>query len=299
MKIFAISDVHVEGKNKETAFNLPRKMLHHMIKTKEQCVLVILGDVSQNLPILHNFLSLFQNIPIPKLFVAGNHDLWVTEDSNSFVKYMVVLKEAVEDAGFHYLDKEPFILDRIGFIGNIGWYDYSFKNTITTVPPEIKLIRKSTAKYINWSEINDIDYQEKLLMGEMNGSIFSITSWNDRLYVHWEYTDQEFAQKCLLKIKKHFKEITPKVDQIVFASHHVHFEEGVVRKNLLEWDFNNAFVGSRTIGNFILSQDKVDLLLFAHTHERGELIVNNRIRAFNPAYKKNTQDFMIIDYPSK
>jgi hypothetical protein len=297
MKIFAISDIHVDGKNKVIAYSLPQKMLHHFASTKEKSVLIILGDVSQNLPILHNFLKLFQNIPIPKLFVAGNHDIWTPRGTNSLAKYLVVVKEAVEDAGFHYLDKEPFIIDRIGFIGNMGWYDYSFRVAQTTIPSDIKLIRCASAQYINWEELSIEDYKEKMLMGESNGNLFVVTSWNDRLNIHWDFTDIEFSMKCLKKIKQNFSEIDHKVDQIVFASHHVHFQEGVIFKNKVSWDFNNAFVGSRLIGEFVLTQKKVNLLLFAHTHVRDSLLVNNSIRSYNPAFQNANQDFTVIDYP--
>jgi predicted phosphohydrolase len=297
MKIFAISDIHIDGKNKVSAYHLPQKMLHHYANTKDKSVLIILGDVSQNLPILHNFLKLFENLPIPKLFVAGNHDIWVTEGSNSFVKYMVVLKEAVEDAGFHYLDKEPFIYNRIGFIGNIGWYDYSFRTKTTVVPVDLKLLRKLSTKYISFDELTEKDYEEKMLMGESKGNLFVVTSWNDRHYIHWDYTDTEFTQKCQKKIKQQFEAIDSAVDRIVFASHHVHFQEGVIQKNMLQWDFNNAFVGSKSIGQYVLGQKKVDLLLFAHTHERGSYLIDKRIRGFNPAYQNAKQDFLVIDYP--
>jgi predicted phosphohydrolase len=297
MKIFAISDIHVNGKNKSVAYNLPQKMLHYYAKAKEQIVLIILGDVSQNLPILHNYLKLFENLPIPKLFVAGNHDIWVNEGSNSLVKYLVVLKEAVEDAGFHYLDKEPFICNRIGFIGNIGWYDYSFKAEKTQIPYDLKLLRKSTAQYLTWDDLTDDDYEQKMLMGETNGNLFVVTSWNDRHYIHWDFTDVEFTERCLKKIKQNFNQINESVDHIVFASHHVHFPEGVILKNKLQWDFNCAFVGSRSIGEYLLTQKKIDLLLFAHTHERGSMLVDNHIRAFNPSFQNNKQDFLVIDYP--
>lgn len=297
MKIFAISDIHIDGKNKDTAYNLPTKLMHHVAKEKGQCLLIILGDVSQNLPLLHNYLKLFQNIPIPKLYVAGNHDIWVQNESDSLLKYMIVLKEAVEDAGFQYLDKEPFLLNRIGIIGNIGWYDYSFKAEQTKIPADFKLLRKSTTQYIEWSELGDLDYQEKELMAEINGNLFVLTSWNDRLYIHWDYSDKEFTKKCLDKIKLHYKQINQKVDRIIFCSHHVHFQEGVILKNKVQWDFNNAFVGSKEIGEFILNQKKVDLLLFAHTHERDSFVIDNRIPAYNPAYQNHNGDFMVIDYP--
>jgi predicted phosphohydrolase len=298
MKIFAVSDLHIDNKNKSAAYHLPQLMLHHYAKAKEQSVLIILGDVTQNLALLHNYLKLFQNIPIPKLFVAGNHDIWVNPGTSSHVKYMVVLKEAVEDAGFHYLDKEPYLLDRVGFIGNIGWYDYSFRAKNTLIPPDLKLLRKSTAKYITWEDLNEQDYEEKMLMGETNGNLFIVTSWNDRHYIHWDFTDVEFTQRCMKKIKENFEQVSNSVDKIVFCSHHVHFPEGVIIKNKLQWDFNNAFVGSRSIGEYVLSQKKVDLILFAHTHENGEYKVNTHIRAFNPSFQNAKPDFMVIDYPT-
>ena len=297
MKIFAISDIHVDGKNRHNAYSLPQKMLHHYAKTKQQSVMIIVGDVSQNLAIFHNFLKLFQNIPITKLFVAGNHDVWVPPEGDSLSKYQVILTEAVEDAGFHYLDKEPFVIGRTGFIGNIGWYDYSFKTAKTTIPADLKLIRKSTTKQITWEELTDEDYNEKMLMGETAGNLFNVTSWNDRHYIHWDFTDEEFTMRCLKKIKQHFNQIEEKVDRIVFASHHVHFKEGVITKNNLNWDFNTAFVGSKSIGDYVLTQKKVDLILFSHTHERGSVMIDNHIRGYNPAFQSTKQDFMVIDYP--
>jgi Icc-related predicted phosphoesterase len=94
------------------------------------------------------------------------------------------------------------------------------------------------------------------------------------------------------------KDVSNSVDKIVFCSHHVHFPEGVIIKNKLQWDFNNAFVGSRSIGEYVLSQKKVDLILFAHTHENGEYKVNTHIRAFNPSFQNAKPDFMVIDYPT-
>jgi len=297
MKIFAIADIHVDGKNKNTAYQLPTKLMHHVAKEKDQCIVIFLGDVAQNLPLLHNYLKLFQNIPIQKLFVAGNHDVWVKEGPDSLLKYQLLLKEAVEDSGFHYLDSEPFIFNRIGFIGNIGWYDYSFKSLHSKIPENFKLLRKSTTQYIDWSELNELDYQEKELMAESFGNLFVLTSWNDRLYVRWDFSDAEFTKRCLNKIKMQFDQINQKVDKIVFCSHHVHFQEGVIFKNKAQWDFNNAFVGSKEIGNYVLSQKKVDLLLFAHTHERGVFKIDHRIPAYNPAYQSHKTDFMVIEYP--
>jgi len=253
-------------------------------KNREKAVLVICGNVAQNILVLHQYLKMFQPIPIPKLFIAGNHDLWVEDGDDSLLKYLLSLKDACEDAGFHYLDQQPYTIDTIGFVGNIGWYDYSFKCATTGLTEGLQLIRNNTSQVIRWEDLKDEDYEAKTLMGEVNGNLFNVTTWNDKFHIHWSFSDKEFTKRCLYQTQKHISQIRKKVNHFVFCSHHIHFQEGIVIKNKARWDFNNAYMGSREIGDVILQEEKLRLVLFGHSHESGQYRIANRIPAFNVSF---------------
>lgn len=281
MKIFAISDIHIEGKNKKAAFNLPLIISERLKDLKEESILIIAGDVTPYISSLRNYLILFKDLPLTKLFVAGNHDIWVEEGGDSYNKYVNLLKDAVLNAGFYYLDNEPYIAGNVGFIGNLGWYDYSFKQLNVYMPPHMKLMRKN-GDYILWEELTYEDYAKKALYAEINSKVKMITSWNDRIYIRWAFNDFEFTDFCFNKIKNDFKLIEEKVEKIVFISHHIHFYDGIIQKKTPEWDFNNAFMGSKKIGDLVSAHKKVSLIIFGHSHVPTKLFINGKIPAYNP-----------------
>jgi Icc-related predicted phosphoesterase len=287
MKIYAISDIHADNRKYRTVFDLPRLIQAKIDKDSEKSILIICGDVAQNILVFHRYLKMFKRIPIPKLFVAGNHDLWVENGNDSLMKYLVLIKEACSDAGFHYLDQEPFIDEKIGFVGNIGWYDYSFKSHHTIIPEGMQLIKCNTSHYIQWEDLQDEDYELKTLLGEVDNNLFKITTWNDKYYIHWSFSDKEFTQRCLYQIQKQLAQVRKKINHLVFCSHLIHFQEGILQKNKVQWDFNNAFMGSREIGKTILNEEKLRLYLFGHSHESGKFILKNNIPAFNVSYQPN------------
>ncbi|MDD4663416.1 MAG: metallophosphoesterase, partial [Caldisericia bacterium] len=88
MKIYAISDIHADNRKYRTVFDLPRLIQAKIDKDSEKSILIICGDVAQNILVFHRYLKMFKRIPIPKLFVAGNHDLWVENGNDSLMKYL-------------------------------------------------------------------------------------------------------------------------------------------------------------------------------------------------------------------
>ncbi len=286
MKIFASSDLHVDFEKNRSAFELPRILQNTLKREKEDCALVINGDVAQSLPLLHNYLKKYKDITIPKFFTAGNHDIWVEPTGmNSFMKYTLVLKEAVEDAGFHFLDACPMILGNVGIVGNIGWYDYSFRRRYLTLPENYKLIRVDEKKYMTWQDLSIEDYQKKILYGEIGGKLHLITRWNDAVFIRWELNDEEFCSYCIEKIKADFQSVRNQVNKILFCSHHIHFQQCVHYKDSPKWDFNTAFYGSERIGELLLAEEKVVAVLFAHSHLPDARLIENRIMAYNFPFK--------------
>jgi hypothetical protein len=70
----------------------------------------------------------------------------------------------------------------------------------------------------------------------------------------------------------------------------------VIQKKTPEWDFNNAFMGSKKIGDFVKSREKVSLILFGHSHVLGKWLIEGRIPAYNPPLLiNNNNSFLEIE----
>src|SRR5580704_8532494 len=61
----------------------------------------------------------------PKLFVAGNHELW-TKGADSYRLFREELPRRVAALGWRWLENDPFISGDVAIVGTVGWYDYSF-----------------------------------------------------------------------------------------------------------------------------------------------------------------------------
>ena len=134
MKICCLGDIHYAG-----SISWLNSLVDSII---DACagtdVAVIVGDITSNgsLDCLHEFLSLLKGaLPVRHvLVIPGNHDIYVmpeeVEEGIDSLKKLQLFNNLVENLGCIPLMKRPFILSNVGFIGNIGWYDYSFAPSI-------------------------------------------------------------------------------------------------------------------------------------------------------------------------
>ena len=237
MKIGITSDLHTD------VTPLNTRILPYIVEAVEKADLdlfILAGDLSPDLLELAKILTAFteSSLQCPKLFVPGNHDIWVIRYSHvtSEQKYRAIA-EICRECNFHPLDAEPFVQETVGFCGTIGWYDYSFRRN----------------KY----NISTERYASKQLLGSM---------WNDVRYAKWEGTDSEVAQQFEVKLQGQIDSIKDFVSQIIVTVHHVPFQECVVYRGELSWDFFSAFMGSRRLGEICLEEPLVTHVLFGHTH---------------------------------
>ena len=237
MKIGVTSDLHTD------VTPLNKQILPHIVEAVEKAdldIFILAGDLSPNLLELANILIAFteSNLNCPKLFVPGNHDIWVSEhpDITSEQKYDAIAV-VCRECGFHPLDTAPFVKNDVGFCGTIGWYDYSFR-----------------CKEYNFSE-------EAYASKQLSGSV-----WNDSNYAKWDRTDPEIAHQFENKLRNQISSIRDSVSQIVVTTHHVPFQECVHSRGTLPWDFFSAYMGSQGLGKTCLEEQLVTHSLFGHTH---------------------------------
>lgn len=263
MKIVATSDLHMP-KHKD---KMPQ-LIQNILDQKAD-VLLLLGDIAPaNDELLESLLMELKEFPGPKLFVPGNHDLWTVEGS-SRERYEKILPEIYERNGFHSLDSDPFVYEGVGFVGNIGWYDYSFAR-VYSPPPNTQFVRtkNSNAASITWDQIEKEDLKKKILYHKAFWGLTQI-GCNDGEYMADFWDDEEFCQMMQKKLESHIRQIESQVNKIVAAFHCVPFKDALIRNNA-EADvcFRNAFVGSKKLGELLYRHPKTVLSLWGHVHIR-------------------------------
>jgi len=251
MKIGLISDLHTDV----TPWN--KALVPHLIdavSTANLDILVLAGDLARHLVQLSETLNAFQlaDLTCEKLFIPGNHDIWAVEtaDVTSQQKCWII-SELCHACGFHPLMDEPFISEKIGFCGTIGWYDYSFAPN-------------------GYAFTND-QYAEKELMGAV---------WNDKRYAKWGATDPVIARRFEADLERQIASIREGVSRIIVVTHHVTFRECIRYRGELPWDFFRAFMGSERLGGQCLQEPLVTHALFGHIHHALDMQVHN-VRAIS------------------
>jgi len=181
------------------------------------------------------------------IFVPGNHDIWDLElqkykikQGISMQKYEVDLPNATKRAGFHFLPSNPLIIeDEFAFIGSIGWYDYTLKNH-------------------KWDEKlsqEQVKYEEKYYKGRY---------LNELNYSNWGMTDKEVVEEFRNRLKDSF-EVVKKIEKKMMVLHYLPFMQSVEYKEIIEWDYFNAFMGAKIFGELI-REFQISTVIHGHTH---------------------------------
>ena len=251
MKIGLISDLHTDVSPWNKAL-IPH--LIDAIKAAELDIFVLAGDVTPNLSEFYEVLGEFNNADLTcqKLFVPGNHDIWVSKDANMTSQQKCgVISEICQDHGFHSLIDAPYIIEKIGFCGTIGWYDYTF----------------ASDKY----DFSAEQYAKKQLMGSV---------WNDKRYAKWGDPDPVVARRFEADLETQIASIRDDVSRIIVVTHHVPFRECVQYRGELPWDFFSTFMGSEGLGAQCLREPLVTHALFGHSHQVLDMQIRS-VRAIN------------------
>jgi len=268
MNIVALSDLHYP-RHKGHLEKVAKK-----IRTCEAEALILGGDISEfKEAYYHQCLRLFADFKGLKIATVGNHDLWAPEGQDSYRRYREWFPELFKAYGFHYLDNDeiPLVHKNIAFVGNVGWYDYSFRQRELPFSEEILVgyLDKEQGKrvYKPWAELTREDYARKVLLYVKNRK-FLVTTWNDGAYISWTYSDEEFCELILehLKTQLTWCQQNPGVEKVVCVTHHIPFKEGIKERAEPGLAFSNAYMGSHRMGELLLTYPKVQLALWGHSH---------------------------------
>lgn len=234
MRLIVSSDPHLHG-NGPGGDEAVEKLAEYVISSgTENDVLLLLGDYGN----VKTCLSLFRDFPGRKLAAIGNHDLW-DKDKKTNDRY-VALQDIIESMGFDSLDRGPAIIDGIAFVGEVGWYDYSFCDV--NVPPEA--------------------LASKIFPGKTE------ICWNDALFVNWARSDQEVTADQINKLERELRCV--KAERVIVGMHHVPTKQLLFHPRSLvpfDWRFANSFLGSdRFAGLFSRYSHRIEHVFCGHKH---------------------------------
>lgn len=226
---------------------------------------VIAGDTfAGDVGILDDCLALFDDLACPKMLVAGNHDLW-TVAGDSMRIYEEVIPKCAQARGFHYLDQSPLIVDDVGFVGNAGWYDYSFREEALQIPTRFYEAKAAPGAARSMGradlfETRDDVTPEMLRIG---------TIWRDGQLIRWNTDDVRFTDRLVRTLEEHIRQIEADARAVVCVTHHIPFADMVTRKQSANWAFGNAFMGSGRFGEVMLRHPKLRYAVCGHSHVPG------------------------------
>jgi len=260
MRIASVSDLHLDhAANRELMPALAAEIHRYGAD-----LVVIAGDVSHLEVWIERAIRSFQVVAPRVAYVPGNHDLWQAPEqlergANTWARYRDDLRALVTDLGAAYLPSEPLRLGTVAVAGTCGWYDYGFM-----LPEHRELMTPERGRTKRWERYQWSDANFVAFRGS-NGDIMS---------------DHDVVEVMLAELAAQLEALQEdvEVEQIFVATHHLPFDELVLRSGTLPWEFFNAFMGSPRLGALLSEYSKVRSVVYGHTHrgrqlQRGNMVV--------------------------
>ena len=224
-------------------------------------VLLLVGDTAAaDGDALEKCLSRF-TFSGPKLFVAGNHELW-TNGPDSYRLFREDLPRRVRTAGWHWLQTDPFRAGGVAIVGSIGWYDYSFAQPSLGIPRRFYEAKISPGVAERFREFAHLLEQSDDL-GPIARQV--VARWNDGRLVKLGRSDEIFLDELLVELRAHLAAVAD-ARTVVAAVHHLPFAELLPPPRNIHWDFAKAYLGSTQLGATLRNTATVRHVLSGHSH---------------------------------
>ncbi|HLL87777.1 MAG TPA: metallophosphoesterase [Tepidisphaeraceae bacterium] len=253
-------------------------------------VLLVVGDTAvADGDALEQCLSKFA-FAGPKLFVAGNHELW-TRRGDSLGLFEEELPRRVRALGWHWLETEPFVAGDVAIVGSVGWYDFSFAQPSLGIPTRFYAAKLSPGAAIRLApsfdhlrpEADDVPPHAREV----------VARWNDGKFVHLGRTDEVFLRERVAQLAMSLEQVWS-ARQVVAAVHHLPFCELLPPPHSAQWDFAKAYLGSAALGAALLAAPNVTHCFCGHSHFPTEATVG-QVRAVNVGSGYRWKTFHSVD----
>lgn len=253
-------------------------------------VLLVVGDTAAaDGDALERCLSLFR-FAGPKLFLAGNHELW-THGPDSLAVFTRDLPRRVRALGWHWLETEPFVVSGdVAVVGSVGWYDYSLAR------PELGIPRRFYAAKVSPGAAGRLSEHAHLFRDPDDVSPTArevVARWNDGRFVKLPFDDEAFVEQVCARLADQLASLAH-VPRVIAAVHHLPFRELLPPAGGAQWDFAKAYLGSERIGRTLLQFPNVTDVYCGHSHFPAEARVGH-VRAVNVGSGYRWKTFHAVD----
>lgn len=285
MRLLVTADLHY---NHSRSKSLAEDVIATMNAAGGDGVLVVGDTAASDGEDLEACLSRF-DIPGPKLFLCGNHELW-TRGEDSYRLFTDDLPRRVRALGWQWLETEPFVARGFSVVGTVGWYDYTFASRELVVPRRFyeAKISPGAAEYFKRSDLLD--------GGDVSPEALAIVArWNDGKFVKLGRSDEAFADECAARLDGHLERVAAS-PEVVVATHHIPFRELMppTRYNALE--FVKAYLGSERLGEVIGRHPNVRRAFCGHSHFASRATVG-QVDAVNLGSSYRWKTFEAVELP--
>jgi hypothetical protein len=260
MRIILTSDLH---------YNIARSRAPTQAIAREICarggdLLIFVGDTaSTDLAVLDEAFGLFESFCGMRLATAGNHELWTCGDGDSLDRHENLVAAACERSGVHYLDRSPFRANGVAIVGNVGWYDYSFRPAAMGIPLRFYQHKVAPGAADRLAGLEHLVAER----GDVPPAAWEVTSrWMDGVRVRLPMSDAGFARRCAESLRHQLAEVHDRAETVIAAIHHLPFAELVPPTVVPNWAFAGAFLGSEALGEVILEYPRVSHVFCGHSH---------------------------------
>ena len=289
MRLLVTADLHYNhGRSTAPADEL----IDEMNRAGGDMLLVIGDTAAADGDALERCLSRF-TFAGPKLFVAGNHELWTRRD-DSFALFAHELPRRVRALGWTWLEGNPFTATggACAIVGSVGWYDYSF------AVPELGIPRRFYEQKVSPGAAARLAEFAALLARRDDVSAHAmevVARWNDEKFVKLHRSDEAFLDELLAGLRGQLDGLRD-VPHVVVAIHHVPFAELLPPRRGAQWDFARAYLGSARLGRLLRAYPNVRLVMCGHSHFGAEAEIGE-LRAINIGSGYRAKTFRAIEIP--
>lgn len=257
MRLLVTADLHY---NHRVSRPIADELIGRMNQTGGDVLLVIGDTACGDGDALERCLGQFK-FAGPKLFIAGNHELW-TNSHDSYALFHETLPKRVRALGWHWLEGESFLADDVAIVGTIGWYDYSFAQKTLGIPRRFYEQKISPGAAERFEELSHLFTPS----GDISPTAQQIVArWNDARHVKLGRSDEQFVTERLTDLAASIQRVA-EARHIVAACHHVPLRELLPSSHSAQWDFTKAFLGSDRFGALLLQQENIRHILCGHSH---------------------------------
>ena len=281
MRLLVTSDLHY---NHARSKPLAEEMIARINRERADALLIVGDTAVADGDALERCLALFR-FDGPKLFVAGNHELWTAGD-DSYSLYTHDLPRRVSAMGWQWLEGAPFVAGDVAVVGNLGWYDYSFAQLELGIP------RRFYEHKVSPGAARALGRYAHLFDGPGDdispAAMQLVARWNDGKFVKLHRSDERFLDERLDQLARDLDHVRG-ARRVLAAVHHLPFRALLPPPHSAQWDFAKAYLGSERIGEVLLRYANVRDVVCGHSHFAAEAPVGHvRAVSLGSGYRAKT-----------